>query len=143
MPQRKHKIIVVLVLLFPTLLLTAQKIHYYNDGQQVIGKNNNEQKARIYRQSPQYVKKSALNSLSYNLTFQQKQAQLPPGLKYAGIKTDCNYRWLQKNYSPSPGFFCRQEFKFEQMTSIQLRFRLGSLEYVNYLELTPNTLKPK
>lgn len=32
------------------------------------------------------------------------------------------------------GFFCRQEWKWEQKTGIPIRFRLGSLDYVNRLE---------
>jgi hypothetical protein len=31
-------------------------------------------------------------------------------------------------------FFCRQEWKFEKATAIPFKFRLGSIDQVNYLE---------
>jgi hypothetical protein len=31
-------------------------------------------------------------------------------------------------------FFCRQEIKFEKATGIPFKFRLGSVQYVDYLE---------
>ncbi len=37
-------------------------------------------------------------------------------------------------YSNNLAFFCRQEIKLEKLTKIPFKFRLGSLQYVDYLE---------
>lgn len=37
-------------------------------------------------------------------------------------------------YSKNLGFFCKKEIAFEKVTRIPFKFRLGSIEYCNYLE---------
>ena len=37
-------------------------------------------------------------------------------------------------YASNLGFFCKQEIKFDKITTIPVRFRLGSIEEVNRLE---------
>ena len=44
-------------------------------------------------------------------------------------------------YSDHLSFFCNSEWRLERITSVPFRFRLGSLDYVNYLEQKPNARK--
>lgn len=42
-------------------------------------------------------------------------------------------------YSTKLGFFCKKELKLESVTKIPFRFRLGSLQTVDYMEGKPNS----
>jgi len=61
-----------------------------------------------------------------------KQAFLNPGMIFKQQKPSTV---LPANfYCTQLGFFCKKELKFESTTKIPLRFRLGSLQYNDWLE---------
>jgi len=46
-------------------------------------------------------------------------------------------------YVNSLGFICKKELQIDKVLTLPVRFRLGSLDYVNYLEQKPNAVKPQ
>lgn len=92
-----------------------------------------------------YTKLSFQNSVkfSYNSFFQK-------AMYTRSVRTDFNKQQIiiinpvscavigADFYTRNFGFFCKKELEFEKVTKIPLRFRLGSLQYNDYLEGKPN-----
>ena len=72
--------------------------------------------------------------------FKKKQEQYSTTLNKSNIKigpyscTSISADFYTRNF----GFFCKKELQFEKLTKIPLKFRLGSLQYNDYLEGKPN-----
>lgn len=49
----------------------------------------------------------------------------------------------QNFYNNHLSFFCKKEVQLQKLTSLPVYFRLGSKDYVDYLEQKPNTISPK
>jgi hypothetical protein len=63
------------------------------------------------------------------------RSSLPAFRGFAFQSTGLRIVVLDQNYYLAHlPFFCRTELKMEKATSLPLRFRLGSLDYTNYLE---------
>lgn len=46
-------------------------------------------------------------------------------------------------YTKHLGYFCQKELQLQKLTSLPIHFRLGSMDYVNYMEQKPNAVKPR
>lgn len=47
----------------------------------------------------------------------------------------------QNFYNQNIGYFCKKEIRLQKLTTLPLFIRLGSKEYVDYLERKPNAVK--
>ncbi|MEI9944309.1 MAG: hypothetical protein WDN26_08785 [Chitinophagaceae bacterium] len=122
MTQRNFLLVVALVFLFNC---------------KISGQQKSVEKISIFSVNPQFfVKKETgikyLLPLKYSaLTEPKKEVEFSLSFK--------NFSPLAANYYCSNlSFFCKKEWQIEKATSIPLRFRLGSLDYTNYLEGKPN-----
>lgn len=57
------------------------------------------------------------------------------------IPESYSFRLASRFYLESLGIFCKKELQLDKLTPVHFRFRLGSLDYVNWMEQKPNAIK--
>ena len=115
--QRAYQILVVLLLILPTRIFSQQQMPLFA-----------QKTPHIY--SEENLKAQRIQNKSYSFSaFVDTKAPRPFTLNPLPIKMEVINLIIQ-----NLPFFCKKEFIFEKNTSVPLRVRLGSLDYVNKLE---------
>jgi len=81
-----------------------------------------------------------LKPVHLNLVLPEKQIEITPVSHY--LSEPASSESIQASFNlvhPSSyyeqlGFFCRKEIQLQKVTTVPVKFRLGSYDYVNWLE---------
>ena len=87
------------------------------------------------------------NKLNFNTNFSTKKNNNPvqkitntkPGIPLSLFP----YFVISANhYTQGFGFFCKKELQFEKATKVPFKFRLGTVQYCDWMEGKPNATNP-
>ena len=121
--QRPYQFLVVLLLILPVTIFSQQQIprigqnspHRLSFSEDIRGKKFQNNTVTSYV----FFNNGSLYRVAHGVT---DETPFTIGI----IKSNLTIQNLP--------FFCKEEYRFEKTTSIPLRVRLGSLDYVNKLE---------
>ena len=117
--QRVYQFLVVLMLILPARIFSQQQMPLFA-----------QKTPHIYLEENLKAQKNQNNSYSFS-AFVDTKALRPFTLNPLPLRMEVINSNLTIQNLP---FFCKKEFIFEKNTSVPLRVRLGSLDYVNKLE---------
>jgi hypothetical protein len=119
--QRVYQILVVLMLIFPLRIFSQQQMPLFGQKIPHIFKSPGNFTGKEIRDDNGFTSFSLINNgTPRSFTFNSFS------LRMEAVSTNFTIQSLP--------FFCKKEFLFEKTTSVPLRVRLGSLDYVNKLE---------
>jgi len=116
-PQRPYWFLVVLVLIFPAKIFSQQQLPRI---------------AQNYPHTLDFFNPAVAKDLSNRYT--RQRIFIGNGTGSVSENTTLIQILRPGFYTSNLPFFCKKEFQFEKNTSLPLRVRLGSLDYVNRLE---------
>jgi len=85
-----------------------------------------------------FIKSDFGINLPVNGQIQSKDTAIKPvrpAISFAGISGSY--------YTNHLGIICKAELQLQKKTSLAIRLRLGSLDYVNWMEQKPNAIRPR
>lgn len=137
MVQRHYCFLVVFLLMFIGGISGQEmpRIGQQKTIQQIMGKMNYAQ--WLYGHAPLFVRNEILAVGMVNTPRQLVSFDYSWNLTRP---SGYSFNLPPKLYTQSLGFFCQKEFQIQKITSVPLHFRLGSLEYVNWMEQKPNAI---
>lgn len=141
MAQRSLKIIVVLMFFSLPIFLQGQKIFQQpSTVQQIVGNLNYDSQKRLYGRAPLMVK-SELTGFG---TVNNSRPLISLNYSWSLVRpSGYDFNMSPMIYNQTLGFFCEKELQLQKITNVPFHFRLGSLEYVNWMEQKPNAILPK
>ena len=123
--QRVYQFLVVLLLILPCCIFSQQQVPR-------IGQNS----PHLAQSNENFLKNQRTAGFHMVLSAWASWNNWAPFASFTGPGHPVTQPGLQilPNASSHLPFFCQKELEFEKTTSIPLRLRLGSLDYVNKLE---------
>ena len=136
MVQRLFSFLVVWLLIFNGEIFGQESIPIGQQKGPGRGKIIQEGIKRINKEQHTFPRKLNKN---YTLTMMGYSPVTVPSC--FGYTTYLIRRPITYVYIKDLGWFCKKELQLDKITPVSFRFRLGSLEYVNWMEQKPNAIK--
>lgn len=125
--MQRINIILVVLLMLSTDIFSQQKILASNSNSVFKVAGNNRPTLHVgsvfysYRVKNNFLEQQETKALLINPVNLRSASFIPSGI-------------AKSFYCDHLAFFCKKEIQIEKITSVPLRVRLGSLDYVNWLE---------